>query len=86
MPDLLIPNLDEAVIARLKAAAKRRGLSIGGSIASMLDAREAGQDGSVVDEIAAMRASQPRQDADAVQDVRRLRDGGDEPQGVTQAA
>lgn len=86
MPDLLIPDLDQAVIERLEAAAKRRGITVGRFITGMLDIREAGQDARVVDEIAAMRASQPRQESDAAEDVRRLRDGGDEPQDATQAA
>jgi hypothetical protein len=86
VPDLLIPDLDQAVIERLEAAAKRRGITVGRFIAGMLDIREAGQDARVVDEIAAMRASQPRQESDAAEDVRRLRDGGDEPQDATQAA
>jgi hypothetical protein len=89
MPDLLIRGLDEAATARLKAAAaaERRGLDLGSLIVEALDSRaEEGEDDGLVEEIAAMRASQPRQEGDAAQDTRRLRDGGDEPWDETRAA
>ena len=86
MPDLLIPDLDEAVIARLEAVAEERGLNLGNLIVEMLDFSFGQGEAGVVEEIAAMRASQPKQAGDAVQDVRRLRDGGDGPQEGTRAA
>lgn len=86
MPDLLIPDLDEAVIARFKAAAEQRGLDFGGLVVEMLDFRFGKSDAGLVEEVAAMRASQPRQEGDAARDIRRLRDGGDEPQEETRAA
>jgi hypothetical protein len=86
MPDLLIPDLDETVVARLQAAAERRGLGLGALVVEMLDSCFGKSDAGVVEEIAAMRALQPKQDGDAVQDIRRLRDGGDEPPEATRAA
>ena len=86
MPDLLIPDVDEAVIARLRAAAERRGLSLGGFVADMLENSDPERDVGLVGEIAAMRASQPAQDSDAVEDLRRLRDGGSKEQDAARAA
>lgn len=86
MPDLLIPDLDERVIARLKAAAGERKLDLGSLLAEMLDLRFGKTDAGLLEEVAAMRASQPKQEGDAARDVRRLRDGGDEAQDQTRAA
>jgi len=86
VPDLLIPDLDEAAIARLEAAAEERGLDLGRLIVEMLDFSFGQGEAGVVEEVTAMRESQPKQTNDAVQDIRRLRDGGDGPQEGTRAA
>lgn len=86
MPDLLIPDLDEAVVERLKAVAEQQNTSLGRVVTKMLDLYDAGDPSGIDAEIAAMRASQPRQSDDAARDVRRLRDGGEEEQDATRAA
>lgn len=86
MPDLLIHDLDEAVAERLRAVAERQDLSLGQLVAKLLDIHDTGDRSGIAAEIAAMRASQPRQECDAVRDVRRLRDGGDEEQDAARAA
>lgn len=86
MPDLLIPDLDESVIARLRAAAERRGLDLGDFVGEMLESCEPERDAGLIEEVAAMRASQPAQESDAVEDLRRLRDGESKEQGAARAA
>ena len=91
MADLLISDIDDAVIKRLEARAEAAGVSLEIIVARILQ-----RDASVSEdhdsawrlaaELAAMRATQPRQDGDSAADIRSLRDGEPPVEGGTQAA
>ena len=91
MVDLLIPDIDDAVIERLEARAKAEGVPLDTNVARILrrhaympDAHEAAS--RLAADLAAMRATQPRQDGDAAAEIRSLRDGEAPVEGATQAA
>ena len=91
MAELLILDIDDAVIERLEARANAEGVSLDTIIArilqrdvSMPDDHHAAAD--LAAELAAMRATQPRQDGDAAADIRSLRDGEAPIEGAVQAA
>lgn len=80
MTDLLIPDIDGAVLLRLQSLADLAGMTVVDLVARMFRAEAHGPDGdgptrALVQELAAMRASQSLQDGDATVDVRDLRDG-----------
>lgn len=76
------------MICRLEARAHARGMSLNELAVEILTRMaHAAEPGSLVDEIAAMRASQPVQDnATAAADVRALRDGAPPADSATRAA
>ena len=91
MADMLIPDIDDAVIQRLEARAKAAGVSLDTFVARILHRDVSGPDdddaaSDLAAELAMMRATQPRQDGDAAADIRSLRDGEAPAAGATQAA
>ena len=87
MADLMIPEVDDSLIEKLAGMARRRGVSVGNLAVEILTASASMKDRQDhASEIAALRASQPAQLVDAVDDVRALRDGGEARDRSTQAA
>ncbi|TCZ57846.1 hypothetical protein [Roseicella aquatilis] len=91
MADLLIPDIDDAVVRRLEQLAQAEGVSLD-VFAGRILCREAFMPDPVTAtepltaDLAAMRATQPRQDGNSAADVRALRDGGAPAKDANQAA
>jgi plasmid stability protein len=75
MAQVLVRQLDDGVVERLKRKAAARGASLEGFVRDLLN-REAQEDRSaLIAEIDAMRAAQPAQTSDSTAFIRASRDG-----------
>ncbi|WP_170985137.1 FitA-like ribbon-helix-helix domain-containing protein [Roseomonas sp. AR75] len=78
MAQVLVRQIDEAVVESLKRKAAARGTSLEGYVRDMMtrDAQETRAD--LVARLRARLAEQPRQTSDGTRLLREFRDGGDE--------
>ena len=75
MAQVLIRQLDEAVVERIKRKAAARGTSLEGYVRDLIN-RDAQEDRrALVAELDALRAAQPPQASDSTDFIRRWRDG-----------
>jgi plasmid stability protein len=91
MTDVVIRDVDDAVLQRLQRRAQSAGVTLEEYAAQLLQAgaSRAGTyvaTAALIDDLAAMRASQPPQTDDAAADVRDLRDGTDRGTRASHAA
>ena len=87
MPDVLISDVDDAVVAALEFEAKARGISVPALAAAILRERTAvDRFSSVAEAIKAMRDEQSMPRGDAAAEVRALRDGDVAADGGQRAA
>jgi plasmid stability protein len=75
MAQVLVRQLDDAVVERIKRKAAARGTSLEGYVRDLIN-RDAQEDRrALIAELDALRAAQPPQTSDSTDDIRRWRDG-----------
>lgn len=75
MAQVLVRQLDDGVVERLKRKAAARGVSLEGYVRELMN-RDAAEDrAALIGQIRAMREAQPPQTSDSTDFIRRWRDG-----------
>ncbi|MDO9709154.1 FitA-like ribbon-helix-helix domain-containing protein [Paracraurococcus lichenis] len=75
MAQVLVRQLDDAVVERLKRKAAARGTSLEGYVRDLMNRDAAEGRAALIEELRAMRAAQPPQTSDSTEYIRRWRDG-----------
>ncbi|WP_431267951.1 FitA-like ribbon-helix-helix domain-containing protein [Dankookia sp. P2] len=75
MAQVLVRQLDDAVVERVKRKAAAAGTSLEGYVRDLIT-RDAQDDrAALIEKLRALRAAQPRQTSDSTETIRRWRDG-----------